>query len=168
MRSRKGSDDVESTGEFARATAPVSTADQQQSVAQVVFYQLTRKFVDTEKSIPDDAKDVMYYTLAVGHHTGVIDCFEERLRCDLSDYEQACARLPEGDARYKLEAIQRSSEVQIEQRHVAELLPAIDAGLADPAFAGSAAGQVFAGLRKLLVVLQGDVAAYIMGRVRIP
>lgn len=159
---------MESTGEFLRATAPVSTADRRQSVAQVVFYQLTRKFVDTEKSIPADAKDVMYYTLAVGHHTGVIDCFEERLRYDLADFEAACELLPEGDARYKLEAIRRSSEVQIEQRHVEELLPAIDAVLADPASAGSAGGRVIAGLRKLLVVLQGDVAAYIMGRVREP
>lgn len=40
---------------------------------------LTRKFVDSAASIPDESTDVLYYTLAVGHHTGVIDCFERAL-----------------------------------------------------------------------------------------
>ena len=46
---------------------------------QVVFYELTRKFVETEEDVPQEACDVLYYTLAVGHHTGVLDCFEPRL-----------------------------------------------------------------------------------------
>ncbi len=46
---------------------------------QVVFYELTRKFVETRKRSPGQVCDVLYYTLAVGHHTGVLDCFEPRL-----------------------------------------------------------------------------------------
>ena len=45
----------------------------------MVFYELTRKFVETEEDVPQEACDVLYYTLAVGHHTGVLDCFEPRL-----------------------------------------------------------------------------------------
>ncbi|WP_456307582.1 formate hydrogenlyase maturation HycH family protein, partial [Serratia quinivorans] len=45
------------------------------SHAQVVFYSLSRKFVQ-EKKAPPKAQEVIYYSLAIGHHLGVIDCLE--------------------------------------------------------------------------------------------
>lgn len=158
---------MDKAGTLNKATAAVSSRDAAATCPEVVFYQLTRKFVDNANSIPEDAKDVMYYTLAVGHHTGVIDCFEERLRTPLSVYESAMKLFPEGDARYKLEAILRSSEVQIEQRNLEILLPAVKDVLTG-LDADCAEAELLTGLLGLFEVLENNVAAYITGRVRIP
>ena len=40
----------------------------------VVFSQLSRKFIDENDATPDAAQQVVYYSLAIGHHLGVIDC----------------------------------------------------------------------------------------------
>lgn len=158
---------MDKAGTLNKATAAVSARDAAATCPEVVFYQLTRKFVDNEKSIPDEAKDVMYYTLAVGHHTGVIDCFEEKLRTPLSVYESVLAKLPEGDARYKLEGILRSSEIQIEQHHLQTLLPCVQEAL-EGETGGEDEKALLSGLMNLFNVLVGNVAAYIMGRVRVP
>lgn len=63
---------------------------------QVVFYELTRKFVETEEDVPQEACDVLYYTLAVGHHTGVLDCFEPRLSVPVNVFYSLVDALPEG------------------------------------------------------------------------
>ena len=62
---------------------------------QVVFYELTRKFVETEEDVPQEACDVLYYTLAVGHHTGVLDCFEPRLSVPVDVFYSLVDALPE-------------------------------------------------------------------------
>ncbi len=72
---------------------------------QVVFYELTRKFVETEEDVPQEACDVLYYTLAVGHHTGVLDCFEPRLSVPVDVFYSLVDALPEGEAKTKFEAI---------------------------------------------------------------
>lgn len=72
---------------------------------QVVFYELTRKFVETEEDVPQEACDVLYYTLAVGHHTGVLDCFEPRLSVPVNVFYSLVDALPEGEAKTKFEAI---------------------------------------------------------------
>ncbi len=148
--------------------APVSDADANAAGPQVVFYQLTKKFVDTEESVPDDAQDVLYYTLAVGHHTGVIDCFEERFRCPLEVYARLIDAFPEGDARYKLEGIVSHGEIQIDKTHLAVMVP----GLAAMQDGGeSLDAEVRAALDSLtgaVDVLAREGAAYIMGRIRRP
>lgn len=63
---------------------------------QVVFYELTRKFVETEEDVPQEACDVLYYTLAVGHHTGVLDCFEPRLSVPVDVFYTLIDALPGG------------------------------------------------------------------------
>lgn len=63
---------------------------------QVVFYELTRKFVETEEDVPQEACDVLYYTLAVGHHTGVLDCFEPRLSVPVNVFYSLVDALPGG------------------------------------------------------------------------
>ncbi|VEB88118.1 formate hydrogenlyase maturation protein [Citrobacter koseri] len=42
----------------------------------VVFSQLSRKFIDENDATPAEAQQVVYYSLAIGHHLGVIDCLE--------------------------------------------------------------------------------------------
>ena len=90
---------------------------------QVVFYELTRKFVETEEDVPQEACDVLYYTLAVGHHTGVLDCFEPRLSVPVNVFYSLVDALPEGEAKTKF---------------VPSLLEACDALLDERGFRGSA------------------------------
>lgn len=146
----------------------------------VTFYRLTRKFVESAESIPDEAKQVMYYTLSIGHHTGVIDCFEPALACPRDLYDAVCALMPQGPARFKLEGIGRFGEIQIDKSHLGVLMPAVDEALASLGFRGSAkAGLDVAdpqfGLhtreaawlmqfRDLLLDVQGEAALYLTGR----
>lgn len=159
---------MEGSAETYRPYAPASAADAEAGEAEAVFYQLAKKFVDTEESVPDDAQDVLYYTLAVGHHTGVIDCFEERFRVPLAAYERLCAAFPEGDARWKLEGVMRHGEIQIDKSHLAVMEPAFAAF--DPAAAGldPAAAECAQRLKNAIDVLAREGAAYIMGRIRRP
>ena len=53
---------------------------------KVVFSQLSRKFIDENDATPAEAQQVVYYSLAIGHHLGVIDCLEAALTCRGSDY----------------------------------------------------------------------------------
>ncbi len=48
---------------------------------KVVFSQLSRKFIDENDATPAEAQQVVYYSLAIGHHLGVIDCLEAALTC---------------------------------------------------------------------------------------
>lgn len=95
--------------------------------SDIVFYQLSTKFVDNEREISKETADVMYFTLAVGHHTGIIDCFSEKIRCSRVTYEEILASLPQrSDARYKLEGIMRHGEIQVDKTHVDTLAPALE------------------------------------------
>ena len=40
---------------------------------QVFFYLLNERFVENDEQVPEQAKQVMYYSLAIGHHVGVIE-----------------------------------------------------------------------------------------------
>ena len=39
---------------------------------KVFFYLLNERFVENDEQVPEQAKQVMYYSLAIGHHVGVI------------------------------------------------------------------------------------------------
>ncbi len=102
---------------------------------QVAFYRLDRKVVHNEQDIPEEARQVMYYSLAIGHHVGVMDCFSELMVIPAQVYERCLNFLPDGDARRKLEGALRWNEIEINRSHVDELLPALQAllpGLSDP------------------------------------
>lgn len=92
---------------------------------------LTRKFVDSAASIPDEPTDVLYYTLAVGHHTGVIDCFERALSMPADVYGKIVALMDDEEARFKLAGVLRFGEIQIDKSHVGLLLPAARAALSN-------------------------------------
>ncbi|MEO3741576.1 formate hydrogenlyase maturation protein HycH [Kosakonia oryzendophytica] len=93
----------------------------------VVFSQLRRKFVDENDNAPQQAQQVVYYSLAIGHHLGVIDCLETALTCPWEDYLAWIATLETGsEARRKMEGVPRYGEIVIESSHVMLLAKAFD------------------------------------------
>ena len=92
---------------------------------QVVFYRLSQKIVNNQENIPEDARQVIYYSLAIGHHVGVMDCFSELMVVPAGKYKQCLDRLPDGEGRRKLEGVLKWNEIEINRSHVDELLPAL-------------------------------------------
>lgn len=82
---------------------------------QVVFSQLSRKFIDENDATPAEAQQVVYYSLAIGHHLGVIDCLEAALTCPWDEYLAWIATLEAGsDARRKMEGVPKYGEIVID------------------------------------------------------
>lgn len=96
----------------------------------VVFSQLSRKFIDENDATPAAAQQVVYYSLAIGHHLGVIDCLEAALSCPWADYLAWIATLEEGStARRKMEGVPKYGEIVIDANHIAMLANAFDEAL---------------------------------------
>jgi hydrogenase-4 component J len=86
----------------------------------VTFHVLTRKFLEEDKDIPPSEKvrQVMYYSLAIGHHVGVLDCLKKVMECPLSEYETWIEELPEGEARRKMAGLLKFGEIFIDSTYV--------------------------------------------------
>lgn len=100
-------------------------------VSKVAVYQLRGKFVNQREDVPDDARQVVYYTLAVGHHVGVIDCFSSQVEIPLDEYTAWVQSLAEGPARTKLEGVLHWGEIEVNQTHLAMLLPLFETAQID-------------------------------------
>lgn len=128
----------------------------------VVFYRLNAKVVERAEDVPDHARQVVYYSLAIGHHIGVFDCFKPVLRCSGALYDRIVAAFPpDGEARRKLTGLSRFGEITVDRSHTALLRPAIAAALA------AAPGEVADWLRELdlsLAAIEQEPAIYLMGR----
>jgi hydrogenase-4 component J len=127
----------------------------------IVFYRLNAKILERAEDVPEDAKQVMYYSLAIGHHVGVFDCFKPVLRCFGDFYQRLVDALPEGEARRKLDGMHRFGEITIDRSHTALLGAAIDQvspGL-DPEVA-----DWFNELSQSLAAIEAEPAIYMMGR----
>jgi hypothetical protein len=130
---------------------------------RAVFYQLTHKFVHQEQDVPEGARQVIYYSLAIGHHVGVMDCFQPVMEISLEAYGRWLSRLPEGIARHKLEGLQRWGEIEINSSHAGTLLPALQAALPEMALAEAGwAGVLIGCLQKMI----DEPALYLMVRKR--
>lgn len=124
---------------------------------KIAVYQLRSKFVNQRKDVPDDARQVVYYTLAVGHHMGVMDCFSSQVEIPLDEYTGWVQSLPEGPARTKLEGAIRWGEIEVNQTHLGMLLPLIEAAQAN--------GPVWTrDLMQCLHSVQQESAMYLMVR----
>ena len=66
---------------------------------EIVFWTLRKKFVASSDEMPEHSSQVMYYSLAIGHHVGVIDCLNVAFRCPLTEYEDWLALVEEEQAR---------------------------------------------------------------------
>ena len=53
---------------------------------EIVFWTLRKKFVASSDEMPEHSSQVMYYSLAIGHHVGVIDCLNVAFRCPPVSY----------------------------------------------------------------------------------
>lgn len=95
-------------------------------MSEVIFYLLNQRFVENDEQVPQAAKEVMYYSLAIGHHVGVIDCFKKLIVADYADYQQFVASFPEGEARRKLAGLIKFGEIMIDSSHVNLLAKALD------------------------------------------
>jgi len=131
--------------------------------SKVIFYQLGQKFLDRQEDMPSEAKQVVYYSLAIGHHIGVIDCLKPIIRCTLEEFEQWLACWPEGDARSKLEGILKWGEINIDSTHISMLATSLDALRSQ--FSAQQA-EWAAQLMQSLQAMSEEPAIYLIGRRR--
>lgn len=176
-------------GKMAAGTSPVTAELEELPRAtwigdqgMAVFYRLTRKFVDTEDSVSEKARDILYYTLAVGHHTGMIDCLDPSLACPLGVYRAVVEAMPKGDARRKMEGLLTFGEITVEDTDAATLLPEVDKVLDQVGYRGSLKAGVdvsdpdfamhvqmidwLVRLQELLTQVRDEPALYLIGRGR--
>lgn len=97
---------------------------------RVLFYRLSRKYVSNQTEVPARSRQIVYYSLAIGHHVGVVDCLASVLAVDEAGYGEWLSRLPAGAGQRKLEGVLKWGEVEINASHVSDLLQALEAGQA--------------------------------------
>jgi hypothetical protein len=127
----------------------------------VVFYQLSRKFVNPRQDVPAASKQLIHYTLAIGHHIGIIDCFTSKLEVPRARYADWIAHLLEGEARRKLEGLLRFGEIEISAPHAPLLQRALQASLADMS---AEEAEWTACLNNMLQSIADEPALYLMVR----
>lgn len=132
---------------------------------KVVFYALGSKFVDekcAQQRSSKKAQEVVYYSLAIGHHVGVIDCLQPQLTCPLPGYLQWIACLAENsEAQRKMAGVRRFGEITIDSSHTHLLALA----LRDARERMSAEQQAWSDrLIALLQQIENDPAMYLMVR----
>lgn len=88
---------------------------------EIVFWVLRQKFVDSETAAPEQSSQVFYYSLAIGHHVGVIDCLNVALRCPQTEYEAWISQLTDEQARRKMLGVLTFGEIVIDVSHAALL-----------------------------------------------
>jgi hypothetical protein len=128
---------------------------------RVVFYRLGSRFLHQGRQPPADAQQVVYYSLAIGHHVGVIDTFKPMLTCPYDRYLAWVAAIGDGEARRKLDGVRRFGEIMIDATHTALLRPALQAAL--PALDAEAADWTRA-LDQTLDEIEREPALYLMVR----
>lgn len=131
----------------------------------VVFYSLSSKFVDEKKAQQHSSQkvqEVVYYSLAIGHHLGVIDCLTSALACPLEGYRRWVDCLPpDGAAHHKLAGVDRFGEINIDSSHTHLLALALRA--ARPQMTPEQQGWSDT-LIALLARIENDPAMYLMVR----
>ncbi|QPG60405.2 formate hydrogenlyase maturation HycH family protein [Shewanella eurypsychrophilus] len=99
---------------------------------KVMFYSLNRKFVDEKDDVPEEAKEIIYYGLAIGHHLGIVDCLKVVVSCSRQAYQEWLEYLPEGSvARQKMEGFFTFGEITIFPEHIHMLANAFQAVIAE-------------------------------------
>lgn len=91
--------------------------------SHIAFYGLQSKYVNRDADIPDGARQVIYYSLAIGHHVGVLDCFTCLFRVPVDEFQAWVSQLPPGAGRAKLHGILVFGEIEINHSHLKLLSP---------------------------------------------
>ncbi len=128
---------------------------------RVVFYQLTQKYVHSQEAIPESARQVIYYTLAIGHHVGVLDCFKSLFEISVEDYKRWISSLPEGIGRQKLEGVLKWGEIEINSSHAGQLLETIKSSSNQMSTLENHWMAIF---KQSLKLMLEEPALYLMGR----
>jgi hypothetical protein len=127
----------------------------------VVFYRLRTRFLQQEGTPPEESKQIVYYSLAVGHHVGVIDTFSPALTWPYEAYLDWVGGLPEGEARRKFDGVRRFGEIMIDSSHTRLLRPVLgEAGSRPDQPETSFSRQ----LDELLEAIEQEPALYLMVR----
>ncbi|MBV8047105.1 MAG: formate hydrogenlyase maturation HycH family protein [Paludibacterium sp.] len=128
---------------------------------KVVFYSLSKKFLEREQDLPPEgaARQVIYQTLALGHHIGVIDCLKPLLSCPQDGFERWIAQLPDGEARRKLGGVLKFGEIMIDASHIGMLGAALSGARA--AFSAEEDGWCQQ-LMRALAAISREPAMYLM------
>lgn len=126
---------------------------------KVVFWSLRQKFLDCDDDLPAQAQQVMYYSLAIGHHVGVIDCLSTEMSCPLTQYQAWLERFPAGEAQRKMRGLLTFGEITIDSTHTSLLANAL-APLANSQPAPF--GQWSAKLLNLLAEIEREPAIYLI------
>lgn len=93
---------------------------------RIVFYKLISKVVSMEEDLSQKSRDIAYYTLSIGHHTGILDCFSEAISCSYTEFEQLMdAASPDSYLYIKFNGLRRFGEIHIEKAQAAQLLESI-------------------------------------------
>lgn len=140
----------------------------QRGASRVVFYRLRRKFVSNEETASEDSRSIVYYTLSIGHHTGVIDCLEEELACSADEYRRVLGLFAPGEARRKLEGVLRSGEIQVDREHLGVLVDEVREALTHCEGEGEREAERawLARFALMLDDMAAEPAVYYMGRLR--
>lgn len=91
----------------------------------VEFYRLNRKFVDSGEASPS-SENLIYHSLALGHHIGVLDCFQKALVMPEKSFSRLTAGLPRSEGRRKLEGILKWREIEIRSEQAGPLLREVE------------------------------------------
>lgn len=126
---------------------------------RVVFYQLSRKFVHQGHGVPAKSKQLIHYTLAIGHHIGVVDCFAAKLEIPIDGYRGWLSHLPGSEGRRKLEGLLRFGEIEITAGHTRLLREALNA--AADVMSATEAGWT-ARLNEMLQAIDEEPVIYLM------
>ncbi|AGH82384.1 formate hydrogenlyase maturation protein HycH [Psychromonas sp. CNPT3] len=103
-------------------------ATQKRDTGKVLFYALKRKFVDERFDVPEEAKQVLYYTLAIGHHLGIVDCLEVAFEATTTEYKKWVNLLdPSTEAHRKMIRYFTFGEITIYPDHIHMLACAFSA-----------------------------------------
>ncbi len=128
----------------------------------IIFYQLNAKFLERNEDIPENAKQVVYYSLAIGHHIGVFDCFKPILKCSNALFDQILAMFPEGAAAHrKLAGLLRFGEIVVDSSHTRMLKAAI---AEVPAPVDAEVASWLGALDAALDAIEQEPVMYLMGR----
>ncbi len=94
---------------------------------RVVFYRLSHKYVDSRDHVAPESKQIIYYSLAIGHHLGVVDCLSPAFEMEYGAFTAWVEKLRPGTGRRKLEGVLKWGEIEIGRAHTRALLETLEA-----------------------------------------
>ncbi|WJG22901.1 formate hydrogenlyase maturation HycH family protein [Vibrio furnissii] len=129
----------------------------------VYFYRLSRKFVDNKYDVPEEAKQIMYYSLTIGHHLGIVDCLKSEMQCSGHEYLAWISGLDEHSEAYrKLKGFLMFGEITVFPEHIHMLALALDR--IDSTTQSEKSQQLTKGMIAILNAIYNEPTMYLMIR----